>query len=100
MAQTGFTPIDLVILADKPTGPRGKRAILELLTRGGEIPVMHLDDSVEVVTELSGARNVTPIHLAIPRRGRIEYPKGPIPSFSNPCETEETVTNFLRRCIG
>ena len=97
--QTGFTPVDLIVLTDKATGRIGKLAAIKLLSRGGEIPVLHLDDSVEVVSELAGHRNITPIHIAVPRRGRTEYPSVPVPSFSSPCDAEETVLNFIQRCI-
>ena len=96
--QTGFTPVDLIVLTDKATGRIGKLAAIKLLSKG-EIPVLHLDDSVEVVSELVGHRNITPIHIAVPRRGRTEYPSAPVPSFSSPCDAEETVSNFIQRCI-
>ncbi|OLP93635.1 hypothetical protein AK812_SmicGene24425 [Symbiodinium microadriaticum] len=96
--QTGFTPVDLIVLTDKATGRIGKLAAIKLLSKG-EIPVLHLDDSVEVVSELAGHRNITPIHIAVPRRGRTEYPSAPVPSFSSPCDAEETVLNFIQRCI-
>ena len=76
--QTGFTPVDLIVLTDKATGRIGKLAAIQLLSRGGEIPVLHLDDSIEVVSEFAGHRNITPIHIAVPGRGRTEYPAVPV----------------------
>ena len=70
--------MDLIVLTDKATGRIGKLAAIQLLSRGGEIPVLHLDDSIEVVSEFAGHRNITPIHIAVPGRGRTEYPAVPV----------------------
>ncbi|CAE7216325.1 unnamed protein product [Symbiodinium sp. CCMP2592] len=87
--QIGETPICLIFITRKATGPLGKRAVLEKLAKEIELPIIHVDDSADVCDELAGSQHVIPLHIAIPKRSkggrgqRTIFPRAPVPSFDS-----------------
>ena len=87
--QIGESPICLIFITRKATGPLGKRAVLEKLAKQIELPIIHVDDSADVCDELAGSQHVVPLHIAIPKRSRGHrgqrtiFPRAPVPSFDS-----------------
>ena len=87
--QIGESPICLIFITRKATGPLGKRVVLDKLAREVDIPLIHVDDSAEVCDELAKSQHVTPLHIAIPKRSRGSrglrtiHPTSPVPSFAS-----------------
>ena len=54
--QTGINPLDGFLITRKATGPRGKCAVLDALSSGGRVPVVHVDDySADVCQDIVAA---------------------------------------------
>ncbi|CAE7239409.1 ABCG2 [Symbiodinium sp. CCMP2592] len=87
--QIGETPLCLIFITRKATGPLGKRSVLEKLSKEIGFPIIHVDDSADVCDELAGSQHVVPLHIAIPKRSRggrgqrTIFPSAPVPSFDS-----------------
>ncbi|CAE7520456.1 ABCG2 [Symbiodinium sp. CCMP2592] len=87
--QIGETPLCLIFITRKATGPLGKRSVLEKLSKEIGFPIIHVDDSADVCDELAGSQHVVPLHIAIRKRSRggrgqrTIFPSAPVPSFDS-----------------
>ena len=82
--QTGICPLDAFLLPRKATGPRGKCAVLDALSSGGRVPVVHVDESAEVCQDIVAANRHRALEISVPdKRGQHYRPPGPIPSFES-----------------
>ncbi|CAE7245476.1 unnamed protein product, partial [Symbiodinium natans] len=101
--QIGESPICLIFITRKATGPLGKRAVLEHLAKEVELPIIHVDDSADVCDELAGSEHVIPLHIAIPKRSkgsrgqRTIFPRAPVPSFDSFPECTDAIKGQVRK---
>ena len=101
--QIGESPICLIFITRKATGPLGKRAVLEKLAKEVELPIIHVDDSADVCDELAGSEHVIPLHIAIPKRSkgsrgqRAIFPRAPVPSFDSFPECTDAIRGQVRK---
>ena len=101
--QIGESPICLIFITRKATGPLGKRVVLEKLAKEVELPIIHVDDSADVCDELAGSEHVIPLHIAIPKRSkgsrgqRIIFPRAPMPSFDSFPECTDAIRGQVRK---
>ncbi|CAE7568689.1 unnamed protein product [Symbiodinium natans] len=101
--QIGESPICLIFITRKATGPLGKRAVLEHLAKEVELPIIHVDDSADVCDELAGSEHVIPLHIAIPKRSkgsrgqRTIFPRAPVPSFDSFPECTDAIRGQVRK---
>ena len=88
-------PLDAFLVTRKATGPKGKCAVLDALSSGGRVPVVHVDDSAEVCQDIVAANRHRALHISVPnKRGQHDRPPGPIPSFKSLVDAEE-MRNWL-----
>ena len=97
--QIGESPICLIFITRKATGPLGKRAVLEKLAKEVELPIIHVDDSADVCDELAGSEHVIPLHIAIPKESWTAhyFPRAPVPSFDSFPECTDAIKGQVRK---
>ena len=99
--QTGVCPFDVFPITRKATGAQGKCAVLDALSPGGRIPVVHVDDSAEVCQDIVAANRHRALRISVPnKRGQHYRPPGPIPSFESLVDAEQTLFRIIRKRLN